>query len=266
MATDRPTVKWATITPAEASRLLETQLSNRRLNMRRVNSAAEDIRSGRWVENGETVKISHKGNLMDGQHRLAAIVKAGKEISTLVVSGIPESAMASIDQGRARSSSDVLGLLGVNNAMEAASVARSLWEMEKFCTLGARVYPQRSEIVRIYRKYSDEIQDALLMARRLKAGHRRLVPGSPAAVAYILISRKSKRGDAFFQALADDDKAAPIQALRRVVRNAINARKNLRAEKLVPLILKAYNAWATGQKIDVLGYRIGEAFPEVSVK
>jgi hypothetical protein len=49
------------------------------------------------------------GNLIDGQHRLHAIVKSGKTITCLVSFGVHVDAVSVIDRGLRRSSAVVLG-------------------------------------------------------------------------------------------------------------------------------------------------------------
>lgn len=252
-----PIAKWRVISPELAEKLLESQLTNRRLNERRVNTMAEDMKSGRWVENGETVKITSKGNLVDGQHRLSAIVRSGKPISTLVVENLPEKVMPTIDQGKARSNSDVLGLLGVNNSTHASGVTRALWELEKFGIFGARVYPPRSEIVKVYNAHADEIQDALLAAHPL---HKVLRNRTSTAIAYILAARKNKKkADQFVAMITEGEHPIAKLLIGWVERNA----HRTRAEKFVPILIKAWNGYVKGTTPQVLSFRVGESFPDV---
>ena len=79
-----------TITPQDAERILkesekafsEAEGGFKQRNRRRdtVTAYAEDMAAGRWKENGETIKFDSEGRLIDGQHRLAAVVKANTPI------------------------------------------------------------------------------------------------------------------------------------------------------------------------------------------
>src|SRR5439155_25117462 len=100
------------VDPATASAWLQRNLHNRHLREEAVSSMARDMAAGRWQYTGEAVKFSKAGNLLDGQHRLAAVVKSETTIPILVVPGLPDSAQEVIDTGAKRTASDVLYLSG----------------------------------------------------------------------------------------------------------------------------------------------------------
>ena len=77
------------ITPEKAKGYLEMNTKNYRfLNRAKVAQYAEDMRSGNWSVNGETIVFGADGVLKDGQHRLAAIVESDKPGMFLVVRGV----------------------------------------------------------------------------------------------------------------------------------------------------------------------------------
>lgn len=97
-------------TPKLASWLLQNRsdpAKNRRLSSDRVARYASDMAAGRWVLNGETVKIGAAGVLIDAHHRMSACVRAGKPFSSHVVFGIEPPAMRTVDQGKSRTLEDV---------------------------------------------------------------------------------------------------------------------------------------------------------------
>jgi hypothetical protein len=102
----------AKITPKLAIKILENNHDNqRRVRNYIVNSYKEAIISGLWKSsNGESIKFSNKNKLIDGQHRLLAIEKSKKTIYILVITGIEDSNIRTIDNGLKRSLSDVLRL------------------------------------------------------------------------------------------------------------------------------------------------------------
>lgn len=79
------------ITPEEAKTILERNHDKqRKLNRARVARFAKDIVLNDWQFNGEPIIIADDGTLLDGQHRLNAVIEADKPIKTLVVEGIPK--------------------------------------------------------------------------------------------------------------------------------------------------------------------------------
>lgn len=71
---------------------------------------ARQMREGLWHFNAETIKFDVNGNLLDGQHRLMAIVKSGCAISCLVVRNLPSEVFSTIDRGTIRSYGDVFSI------------------------------------------------------------------------------------------------------------------------------------------------------------
>jgi hypothetical protein len=66
------------INPQGAEFLLIKNTINRKLRPSIVRDFARQMRLNLWRENtGEAIKITSNGHLLDGQHRLTALVKAG---------------------------------------------------------------------------------------------------------------------------------------------------------------------------------------------
>ena len=121
-----------TITPEMAEALIGASgaVENRSVRGPAVTMLAGAIERGEWVLNGESIVIDEHGILLDGQHRLHAVVRAGVSIRTIVVRGVPREAMITLDIGRARTIGDNLTVRGVRNANQVGATARWLWTFE----------------------------------------------------------------------------------------------------------------------------------------
>jgi hypothetical protein len=112
------------ITPEMASRFLELNTLNRPLSDVHVQRIAKQIKDGKWRFNGDTIKIADTNDVLDGQHRLWAIIEARKPIETVIVRGIKRDAFATIDTvRRMRSGGDVLALAGAQRYRNVAASA-----------------------------------------------------------------------------------------------------------------------------------------------
>jgi hypothetical protein len=98
------------ITPEMARQWLSGQNKNRKLMASHVTYLANEIKSGRWRISGDTIKFGDNGKLLDGQHRLSAILKAGIAIKSLVVFDIPVEHFTIIDRGVVRNIGDITGI------------------------------------------------------------------------------------------------------------------------------------------------------------
>ncbi|HEY5050458.1 MAG TPA: hypothetical protein VII50_06125, partial [Acidothermaceae bacterium] len=68
--------KVQTITPAKAAEWLEANTTNRPVSRTVVRSFAEAMKRGEWIVTHQGIAFDVSGVLIDGQHRLAAVVEA----------------------------------------------------------------------------------------------------------------------------------------------------------------------------------------------
>lgn len=108
------TVSFEEITPQMAKDILDEtkkafaadntkNYQNRRVRNGTVNLYSKDMEDGNWEINGATIVFDQKGRLMDGQHRLNSIIKSGVTQICIVVRGVKDTAMPTIDSGLKRS-------------------------------------------------------------------------------------------------------------------------------------------------------------------
>jgi hypothetical protein len=115
-----------TVTPQMASRWLGNNPSNRSLSEDRVVGFASDMKAGRWDLHGQGITIGPNDELLDGQHRLSAVVVAKVDVNMLVVYVANPDARRTVDIGRARSYADWLQFRGLANARRVVSVVRAI--------------------------------------------------------------------------------------------------------------------------------------------
>jgi len=102
------------ITPEQAEKMLERNPHNRGIKKGRISQFAMDMEDGLWHMNGVPIIFNHKGELLDGQNRLHAIIRAGISIEAVVITGITQEAFQTIDTGSRRTGADVLTIYGLS--------------------------------------------------------------------------------------------------------------------------------------------------------
>jgi hypothetical protein len=112
VAPDHMSVRKVRVTPTLAAKWLERNPNNRPVSMSCVQTYAADMKLGRWKVNGATIVFNKKRELIDGQHRLWALLEADTSIDMLVVEGVDEDAKLTIDGGRTRRPADRLWMFG----------------------------------------------------------------------------------------------------------------------------------------------------------
>ncbi|MDO8690836.1 MAG: hypothetical protein Q7R39_12635 [Dehalococcoidia bacterium] len=98
------------ITPDQAVRWLETKAQNRKVSEKTVAAYADSMKRGEWHVTNQGIAFNPEGCLIDGEHRLWAIIQAGIPVKMLTVMGVTDAARETIDKGRLRSLSDELRL------------------------------------------------------------------------------------------------------------------------------------------------------------
>lgn len=85
---------------------------------------AIDMEQGRWKFNGECLKFSSDGTLLDGQHRLMACTEANVPFDTDVMFGLDPGVLDTIDTNiKPRTAAHVAQMEGVENASGSAALA-----------------------------------------------------------------------------------------------------------------------------------------------
>jgi hypothetical protein len=102
------------ITPQIAEQYLAKNSNNyRRLYKATVEQYASEMLNGEWIFNGEAIKFNKSGKLVDGQHRLSAIVKSGCSVSMVVITDVNDD-VNTFDIGKTRSVSDIASANGLD--------------------------------------------------------------------------------------------------------------------------------------------------------
>jgi hypothetical protein len=260
--------KWVMIGPELAYRLLESNTANRNIRQRRVEQYSRDMKAGRWVQNGDTLKFSPDGTLLDGQHRLWAVVEANREIEFLVVEGVDPSVMPTIDTGATRGFQDVASINGYPNATLLASVTRMLyWYDYLRDTYSA---PRGTNMSHgMLQEYLDQHPDTVDYVRDVANTTRLRAIITPTAVGfvYVVAARQDpEKAAEWLKSLAtgaDLYPGHPVYVLReRLLAMRAGSRTRVDAMMASALALKSWMAFRDRQPIQILVWKSGEDFPD----
>jgi hypothetical protein len=105
------------VTPDTASLWMrKNHPQNRGITRARVNRYSKDMTAGLWLYSGEPVQFDENGLLINGQHRLLAIIESGVTVDLLVVRGLPAKTIGVLDTGKPRNEADLLRMAGHTEA------------------------------------------------------------------------------------------------------------------------------------------------------
>jgi len=119
------------MTPKWATKLLSNNPTNRLPQPKHVAFLAQMMWEGKFLINGDTIRVAKDGRLLDGQHRLAAVVLSGITVTMILVTGLDPASQATMDRAKIRKSGDWLTILGYKDGARLAASARLLWIYER---------------------------------------------------------------------------------------------------------------------------------------
>lgn len=186
--------KLVSISPNEAALLLEKNIkNNRKQNKNKIERYADDIINNRWIdESGETIKFNTRNELIDGQNRLAAVIKSGLTVNMWVAKNCSDKSFMVIDAGN-RSIQDSFKINNVPNSNIAAGVTQILLvhdkvnnaEWKQSTTLSGRANHVRSSTQGTYEYYLDNkdiIDKAIAYLKPIVYDRNRFKPIAPIKV------------------------------------------------------------------------------------
>lgn len=118
--------EYVLVTPEIARKWLRQNKRNRRLRARVARRLAASMRKGVWHPSNDTLCFDENGVLMNGQHRLTAIIEANQPQEMLVQYGMPEESFMWMDAQERRALADHLQLVGQENYTQTAAIGKRL--------------------------------------------------------------------------------------------------------------------------------------------
>lgn len=258
------------ISPALALKWLETMRVNRRCSQGLINAISRDIRTGRWKLNGDPIRFDHHGCLIDGQHRLWAVVEANKSIESYVITDLHPSVMMTIDTGKVRTFANHLQISGYAKYSACISavcrliIMEGISEDDKTTGIigGGRIKPTQAELMTVARAHPDIVDSAEITQHRPCLAPHALL----AYCHYKFADIDTKLADEWAHAFTTGENLPsthPCLHLRnRMAGNRTMLRKMTRGE-ILALIIKSWNYLRNGKKCKNLRFSPTEAFPSI---
>ncbi|MYX28957.1 hypothetical protein GTY75_20375 [Streptomyces sp. SID8381] len=268
---DVPTPRLVQVTPELAETLLSRAVVNRRLDWGQVDFLADSIIRGEWQLTHQGIALDgplDTGSLLDGQHRLNAIIKAGISVWLYVFEGLPRTAFPVLDTGKRRSGVDTLSATGekylpllhstIRHVLLFKNMPDSSWTGN-----GSRIANGR--ILAAYNEDSDMYREAVMMGRNISK--HVFASQTAVAVGYFVTTEAAPavKVASWIDGLtsgANLEVGDPRLALLKVPHiQKRGTRRRYTMREQVAMYIKAWNAWVREEKIDNLRFRKTERMP-----
>jgi hypothetical protein len=258
-----PQTRVMEVTPEIAGRWLDRNTHNRAVSDRHVETLARDIAADAWEMTGEAIKWkgdpddpSSNPELLDGQHRLFAVLWAEKPIHTLVVTGLERQAQDVMDTNRRRSAKNMLELEGYEDAALLAATASMamVWEQGAYTQADYRgpKTPTHTEVKLWIASHYDALVEAaeISQAAPIKGVGRAV----RCFVAYSLLKASPRQAiEEFFQSVGEmkglEGKGDPRMALINRLRFAAENKQQIPRWVQANMLFRVWNALQRREQI-----------------
>ncbi|HYE20935.1 MAG TPA: hypothetical protein VEA69_20990, partial [Tepidisphaeraceae bacterium] len=251
------------VTPEQAHEWLQQNYKNRRLIKPYLRRYANDIRNGRWMLNGECLIFSDYGMLLNGQHRLHAIIETGIAIPLGIIEGVSSEAFITLDQQGKRTFAQNLEMDGYKNARTIAAAVSFVRVIESGVISARQMSIEDSFAV--LGEHPGLVESAALIGPLCK---RNIFEPGPFVAFYYLATTKhpgNTTAGIFFDRLfsgSNLEKGSPVYSLREQLIASAGS-KRLRTIHKIAIAIKAFNATLTGKSLKFLKWAEDESFPEI---
>lgn len=232
--------------PQLAESWLARNKGNRNIRANKVAQYAHDMARGAWMMTGETIKFDTNGDLVDGQHRLMAVIEADATVRVAVQFGLDPEARHYVDTGAARTAQDALRMKGETSPAILGASARLGVLFERKLRTGA---PVSHADVFDYIEAHPELRDAASYAGGIL--HKVDLPPSIIAYARFRFAQvDSDAADDFFGKLAnlnDLNADDPILRLAHRMRAANRNGEKISKTVLAVTLFRTWNTWRQGR-------------------
>lgn len=253
--------------------------TNRSLRQSHIEDLAAKMLRGEWTVSNQGIGVAlHEDGeeeLIDGQHRLEALLLAAKSdpditIESLVTWNLPATSKLVVDIGAKRRNGDFLSMQGYAGGTKVAAALKLLhcyYDIPYNFTTWLRHSPSPTQLIE-YAKTYPGIEEAY------RRGHGVMRLTSPSSITAVLTILERDRPDLdserFLAALKSGvnlNVGSPILALRNWCLNASDTKKRVSNVALTALLLRTVNHWTEGTSVRHLVFRESDAtFPRLTKK
>ena len=215
------------------------------------------------------IVIAEDGTILDGQHRLHAVIAADVSVIFLIVYNADKNCVDTLDTGLTRTSRHIMQIARSEHSKTTAVLTKLLWLHDlvdgNLAPKTCQTEVSNARLLSFYEQNKDMIEEAATVAEL--GGHHFVK--SHMALAYCIIGRKTNYLDKlnlFFDTVkigANIFEKHPVMTLRtRLFDSRMRARK-LSVQETLAAYIRVWNAFVRGKNLTTIRWNASEPMPEV---
>lgn len=256
-------IKQVVITPEQAEELLKMNINNRSVRPRKVNELADAMKRGEWEMSNDAIVISEGNILLNGQHRLMAVVKSGVACPFILYTGAQDSSFDIMDTPTIRRISDVISRKGGKNGSKTESTITRYINLHKDLLNGWETIKRfdthpsatRRELVDLYDKHEKLIEKWVKKVGAIVARGVRLASEAYLAALAIFLERdlghEEKNIEGYLKALLIDGATQhkTILVIRKKLMLHQMKREKIDRHDILRYIIRGWNDYLLGREV-----------------
>lgn len=257
------------VTPERAEQWLARNSNNRKISSQVVAQYADAMVRGEWNIGNAAIAFDSGENLIDGQHRLQAVIRSGVTIRQMVVQGLSPDTQDTMDSGRKRSLEQQLDRHGFKFPRDLASTANFLHRIDQEKDVRHNrtklSTPQALELI----ESNPGIIGSVAFAQKVKPRRMGYSVTAIAGLHYLWSREAPEDATVFFDSVisgAGLDEGDPRYVLKRALDKGVVQNRSRKQQTdtryHAALMIKAFNAWRTGRTYERLYWTAGGSKPE----
>lgn len=253
----------------------------RHLSEARVSKFARAMSDGQWQLTHQGIALDKDGVLIDGQHRLAAVIRSNTTQEFLVAYESAPDTFDVIDTGQARTAADILSIAGYVNVNQVSAAARILlaYDLVKGTksniSSAGRQFTNADILKLVESSRGDILVHAAAEAGTIAGTFGRFGARSWLTAGIVLLMESGVHRDIareFLQKLRTGEMLAagsPILAMRRWVMSDGGWVSNPAGDRQtvgLGVFIKTLNAWLVKDRRNLAVFKVGTEFmPEIKL-
>jgi hypothetical protein len=244
------------ITPEVAAEMLKSNTNNyRTVSEAVIQRYIKDLESGLWTHTTASIAFTSSGVLVDGQHRLHAIVRSGESVWMFVLRNLPEEFTddPNQDKGKMRTVSKYLEKTGIKHSTTVAGALRAIYRIAINTSVEQRGQTSLTDAQVV--KMSDFMPDMFFecvhhacnsIAKKIYS------PSMTAAFLYLCARHDYESMRRFFEIYVKNTEASSTHP-GCVLREYVSSNKKLISDdKFIGLAMLAFNSMLRGETKKIL--------------
>jgi hypothetical protein len=251
------------VSPRMAAKWLMKNKNNRPLSQTRVDYYCDMLLNKKWMITGEAIKFDWDGNLLDGQHRLAACVKSKASFKTVVIRGLDPNSFMFMDETMPRGNAHRLHCAHEKNSAVLGTAINRAIVVDRGGIGKRKIRPDE---VFSFLNDNPKIRDSASLSKSMEKKTTAVKPATFTALHYLFSKAGPEINNTFWERVAEGiglKRGMPEMVLRsRLLKDSASQAK-LREIVIMALIIKTWNSVVLGKPLKGLQWRDGEPFPKI---